>query len=345
MCCVKELCEEYSEWRNRVENYTYKRRVLLAVQYLFCAICSVLSFTAALVLDAKAEDEEDWRWYSMISLVVADLIIMTVMLLYTTILHRRFKNGLKILSYYSNVVISAVWIGVLAYSWEDFFATDERGAKGKKIFLLIYLIHTPRVLITSCIIVFYLVFSPCILRRILKKRRQRIRIMELIRRSRSEDSLDGILPEDPNDAPKTIFFHCLSESKIKISISMLSQEETQFGEDAASWNFSWIMGFSQILKKNYNRLRRYIYEDLRQELDYEECSICIESFSETPHELLIALPCNFQEDNNQDNIHAFHESCILEWLRNQRECPLCRSRITKDDILRYNPEEEIRNDQ
>ncbi|CAI2372535.1 unnamed protein product [Moneuplotes crassus] len=201
MCCVKELCKEFSEWAKRVENYTYKRRVLLAAQYLVCALTSVLSFVAALVLGFTPEDEEEKR-IPMIPPLAIDLISMTVMLLYTTILHRRFKNGLKILSYQSNVIISAVWIGVLAYSWEDFFATDERGAKGKKIFLLIYLIHTPRVLITSCIIVFYLVFSPCILRRILKKRRQRIRIMELIRRSRSEDSLDGILPEDPNDDPQ-----------------------------------------------------------------------------------------------------------------------------------------------
>lgn len=94
-----------------------------------------------------------------------------------------------------------------------------------------------------------------------------------------------------------------------------------------------------------DRLRRFTYDDLRQELDYEECSIWIESFSETADELLITLPCNFQEGNYQDSIHAFHESCILEWLRNSRECPLCRSRITRDDVLRYNPEEEIGNDQ
>ncbi|CAE6200992.1 unnamed protein product [Arabidopsis arenosa] len=51
--------------------------------------------------------------------------------------------------------------------------------------------------------------------------------------------------------------------------------------------------------------------------DEEEttCSICMEEFSESRDDNIILLP---------DCFHLFHQSCIFEWLKRQRSCPLCR---------------------
>uniref|UniRef100_A0A0E0F9E3 RING-type domain-containing protein n=1 Tax=Oryza meridionalis TaxID=40149 RepID=A0A0E0F9E3_9ORYZ len=46
----------------------------------------------------------------------------------------------------------------------------------------------------------------------------------------------------------------------------------------------------------------------------EDCSVCLEAFEEESDKLLRKMPC----------CHAFHESCIFEWLQVSRLCPLCR---------------------
>ena len=63
------------------------------------------------------------------------------------------------------------------------------------------------------------------------------------------------------------------------------------------------------------------YQDVKDNLDYNECSICLDPFNEDPDGELIYLPCN-------EN-HIFHAKCIKEWLQNKRECPLCKNRVTR----------------
>ena len=54
----------------------------------------------------------------------------------------------------------------------------------------------------------------------------------------------------------------------------------------------------------------------------KECSICLEEFMED--EYLTCLPC----------IHAFHSTCIKDWLKRSKECPICKFMIT-NEILNY----------
>ena len=77
----------------------------------------------------------------------------------------------------------------------------------------------------------------------------------------------------------------------------------------------------------FEGLKRVSYEDEKEKLDYEDCPICIEAFYDSPSEKLIYLPCNRK--------HVFHESCIVEWLRREQECPLCRSPINNAAIEGY----------
>ncbi|CAI9089159.1 OLC1v1023670C1 [Oldenlandia corymbosa var. corymbosa] len=49
--------------------------------------------------------------------------------------------------------------------------------------------------------------------------------------------------------------------------------------------------------------------------DGKRCAICLEDFE--PKELVTVTPCN----------HMFHEECIVPWVKNQGQCPVCRFAI------------------
>lgn len=64
-----------------------------------------------------------------------------------------------------------------------------------------------------------------------------------------------------------------------------------------------------------------------KEYDENECSICFEKINYDKNDS-IPLECN----------HEFHDTCILSWLNEKKECPICRSQVitdienAKDDI-------------
>lgn len=47
--------------------------------------------------------------------------------------------------------------------------------------------------------------------------------------------------------------------------------------------------------------------------EQQECSICLEEIP--PADLVVELQC----------FHVFHPSCITEWLRGSKKCPMCRT--------------------
>ncbi|KAK2977665.1 hypothetical protein RJ640_015662 [Escallonia rubra] len=53
-----------------------------------------------------------------------------------------------------------------------------------------------------------------------------------------------------------------------------------------------------------------------------ECSICHEDF--VPRDMVNRLPCS----------HIFHTRCILRWLKRSNTCPLCRSKVYKEEPAR-----------
>lgn len=52
----------------------------------------------------------------------------------------------------------------------------------------------------------------------------------------------------------------------------------------------------------------------------EQCTICLENMG--TEEVVTTLPCD----------HIFHKNCIVLWLSNNNTCPLCRSKLPKDEI-------------
>ena len=86
--------------------------------------------------------------------------------------------------------------------------------------------------------------------------------------------------------------------------------------------------FSSIAVRSTDTFQRLLEEqtmELTDLGDEEEttCSICLEDFSESHDDNIILLP---------DCFHLFHQSCIFEWLKRQRSCPLCRRVPYEEDL-------------
>jgi len=58
---------------------------------------------------------------------------------------------------------------------------------------------------------------------------------------------------------------------------------------------------------------------------YNECCICFVEFN--ADSMITPLPCNIK--------HYFHTDCIESWLKTKQECPLCRQKVTLEDLEQF----------
>ena len=58
--------------------------------------------------------------------------------------------------------------------------------------------------------------------------------------------------------------------------------------------------------------------------DKKNCVICLEDFKN--REKAIILPC----------IHLFHKNCIKSWLKKNNSCPICKFKLTRDNLMGQN---------
>ena len=56
------------------------------------------------------------------------------------------------------------------------------------------------------------------------------------------------------------------------------------------------------------------------ESDKKQCVICMEDFNNGDE--VIYLPC----------LHVFHKDCLFEWLRGHNDCPICKFKITYENL-------------
>lgn len=66
-----------------------------------------------------------------------------------------------------------------------------------------------------------------------------------------------------------------------------------------------------------NQLPERTIDNLNQikNSEYKQCGICLENYQ--LNEKVTTLPC----------FHFFHKSCLLNWFKNKKECPLCKYKI------------------
>lgn len=105
---------------------------------------------------------------------------------------------------------------------------------------------------------------------------------------------------------------------------------------AVSLAFVWIVRRkAQNLSRNWATIGPTSQEVLRRILadvaplvaaDMQECSICLEGSeaAEGSGQAEQGEACEAQQWCKLRCGHAFHQQCLLEWLRRARQCPLCR---------------------
>ena len=74
-----------------------------------------------------------------------------------------------------------------------------------------------------------------------------------------------------------------------------------------------------------NELPETNIEDVSKlDSDKKNCVICLEDFKNS--EKAIILPC----------IHLFHKNCIKSWLKKNNSCPICKFKLTRDNLMGQN---------
>ncbi|KAF8035835.1 hypothetical protein BT93_C1762 [Corymbia citriodora subsp. variegata] len=82
--------------------------------------------------------------------------------------------------------------------------------------------------------------------------------------------------------------------------------------------------FSGIDQKAIDSLPLFRFSSLRGSKEGLECAVCINKFEDS--ETLRLLPkCK----------HAFHSSCIDQWLKSHSSCPLCRHKFNPGDLTSF----------
>ena len=76
-------------------------------------------------------------------------------------------------------------------------------------------------------------------------------------------------------------------------------------------------------------LAKHVY-DSEKFTTTKECIICRVEFDAESQ--ITPLPCNIK--------HYFHTECVTEWLRTKQECPLCRHKITTQELESFQQEVE-----
>ncbi|XP_057461954.1 uncharacterized protein LOC130752176 [Actinidia eriantha] len=62
---------------------------------------------------------------------------------------------------------------------------------------------------------------------------------------------------------------------------------------------------------------KYYEKEMEKDEDVDRCAICLDDFQ--PRETVMLTPCG----------HMFHEDCIVPWVMDHGQCPVCRHAVSK----------------
>ena len=115
--------------------------------------------------------------------------------------------------------------------------------------------------------------------------------------------------------PRLFPFHNINNRQ---SIGTMFQELISSYENSGS-------GAHATDREILNELPETNIEDVSKlDSDKKNCVICLEDFKN--REKATILPC----------IHLFHKNCIKSWLKKNNSCPICKFKLTRENLLRQN---------
>ncbi|CAI2369133.1 unnamed protein product [Moneuplotes crassus] len=326
-----------ADWTKRTTDHVYHKCILLKLRLFLFWICSLSSlFFMARILDRGIEQDGGIKVTVEMLMAVfgmmiftLDVILISIRGIFLCYLGSRESNYDILLQSLMDPIILLTWLAYQILLRRNNFQTDETQELQKDDFNWMLTLQLPRI-IDSVI----LGVKACIAKYFREDMYQRQHTESLLinRRESYGSSLDSFV-EEPFLLRNN---HRESVELESSNVLSISDYEIPSLPSLPSWDFPDSMSAHNTEEIPLDKLKRSKYEDLMCKLDYKDCSVCLCPFIKDPDHLLIVLPCNAKSSK----IHVFHERCILEWLKTRKICPLCRTKITTADLLRYNSNEE-----
>ena len=131
----------------------------------------------------------------------------------------------------------------------------------------------------------------------------------------TNDSLPNFLNQIPSENPLSrIHEQSQRNESERIDNQFIGQNEIDSNNNNNSEGNNIFDNFCEVKIKNISKL----------EESNKKCAICLEKFNSKVK--VIILPC----------IHIFHRSCINNWIEKQKNCPICKFELTKENIDQKN---------
>ncbi|CAI2374307.1 unnamed protein product [Moneuplotes crassus] len=344
---LTDLLDEFYQWLWLRKAYSACSRCKNFIKFTFFTTLSIIIFIITELIDLEElSDKAHCLFLSLKILAIADIVLY---LIRSTHLCRSFRevnfilflHCLVHLGFIANVVVERVYMS-------DSSKSMKWTRKNIKEYWFIYIFVLLRVLVYVILIIFNILCFPCIFKNVLDARRQRENIFYVIRRSRNNpaflenrDLEEPLLEYNQRDPP---VFERVPE-RIPERVSEVAPDRAT-GQDHIPYAPVPVQRRNQVDRASFHQRLRHVlgeqniepidrgtlallkkvtYFSEKDRLPDIECSICLQPFSDFQSERLIYLPCNRK--------HIFHSNCIIDWLKLDRNCPLCRIEVNSE-ILR-----------
>ncbi|KAK3026018.1 hypothetical protein RJ639_040394 [Escallonia herrerae] len=126
--------------------------------------------------------------------------------------------------------------------------------------------------------------------------------------------------------PRAVTLACKGGNKVlPILVKICSQEET---DELAAQVSNFLMQERMPMTLPASRSSVEALENVSLDLeglDSMVCAICFQDLSSGSQVVVSRMPCS----------HVFHEGCIVEWLKHNHLCPLCRFEMPMSSLSDY----------
>ena len=331
-----ELTKEFWYWVRETKTYILQDKKV-AFSWLFFWMLSSNTAVTMLVINQNDENpREELIAYQLVGAWAFDIIICFIQLFYLS-RYSQNKNIFRfihmIIHLYVIAVVIQVFIYLVSYKFDDEGKPIKRNGFIYAIILLGF-----RFGFTSAVTIIVIILSPCILKTILKERRLRNNRFANVRGSISDDSLIRYNSDDEQVPPHRQDFNNIIVNEDGQNVDVRDRQDDQneilsidedsihdiLNDDFFNYIFNLHNRRPQI---NLDNLRRVTYQNIKDDLDFGDCSIWLTAFGATDDELLVYLPWSRN--------HIFHEPWIIPWLERRPDCPLCKAPVTQEAIEQY----------
>lgn len=332
---IFELVQEFFDWIKRKNTYSGWEQCKNLLKFLFYGSLSGIILLILEFVDSSNMSSAGYFIYASLKYtIIADfaLYILRLVNLWGSYQESHlllFTHMLVHLSLIANVIVAHHYGNT-----ED--RENKRLRRDLEEFDGIYPLVKVRVFIYFVLLLFTIVISPWLIRTILRERRERLSLLANIRRQRARVNYPI---DERDDLHQPLLNHPLPHHVAIQPVLPVDNEEMYNPEGYRphrprnSLNDRFINILQGIQPRPVNRdtismLHKVSYQDASHWLSYEECTICLLPFNDFQAERLIYLPCNKE--------HIFHSNCIIDWLKQESNCPLWKAPVNQEVMRNAN---------